>query len=233
METPTILVVEDDAPIRRGLCDALRFAGYEVIDAGDGAVGRERALYGHYDLLLLDLILPHVSGFEILEAVRRQRPGVSVIILSARGEENDKVRGLALGADDYVMKPFSVRELLARVDAVLRRAPERPQPVDTIEFPNGVADLARREVRHRGGGRELLSEREADLLRYLAAHRGRVLSRDEILRRVWRLDPKSVATRTIDMHVASLRQKLRDDAGEPAIVLTVRGAGYMLAAPAT
>jgi DNA-binding response OmpR family regulator len=131
------------------------------------------------------------------------------------------------------MKPFSVRELLARVDAVLRRAPERPQPVEVIEFPHGVADLARREIRHSGGGREPLSEREAELLRYLAAHRGRVLSRDEILRRVWRLDPKSVATRTIDMHVASLRQKLRDDAGEPSIVLTVRGAGYMLAAPAT
>ncbi|MGI8603012.1 MAG: response regulator transcription factor [Verrucomicrobiales bacterium] len=229
--SPTILVIEDDAPIRRGLCDALRFAGFEVIEAPDGQIGRERALQANYDLLLLDLVLPHFSGFEVLEAVRRHRPGTPVIILSARGEENDKVKGLKLGADDYIMKPFSVRELLARVHAVMRRSPERPQPVEEVDFPTGRADLARREVRHRDGARDELSEREAELLRYLAAHRGRAISREEILERVWRLDPKSITTRTIDMHVTGLRQKLRDDATKPAVLLTVRGKGYMLALP--
>jgi two-component system, OmpR family, alkaline phosphatase synthesis response regulator PhoP len=229
MSPPTILVIEDDAAIRRGLCDALRFAGFLVIDAPDGATGRTSALHATYDLMLLDLVLPHGSGFEILETMKRHRPGTPVIILSARGEENDKVKGLKLGADDYVVKPFSVRELLARVNAVLRRSPERPQPVEVVSFPHGRADLARREVQLADGERIELSERETELLRYLAAHRGRALSREEILQRVWRLDAKGLATRTIDMHVASLRQKLRDDANEPAFLLTVRGKGYMLA----
>jgi len=228
MSAPTILVIEDDAAIRRGLCDALRFAGFEVIDAADGTTGRERALQGCYDLMLLDLVLPHVSGFEILALTKQHRATTPIIILSARGEENDKVKGLKLGADDYIVKPFSVRELLARVNAVLRRSPERPQPVEVVNFPHGRADLARREVQLSDGGREDLSERETELLRYLAAHRGRALSREEILQRVWRLDARGLATRTIDMHVASLRKKLCDDAAEPVFLLTVRGKGYML-----
>ena len=125
---PTLLVVEDDSAIRRGVCDALRFAGHEVLEAGEGKAGMELAQRATFDLMLLDLVLPNYSGFEILKAVQDHRPGTPVIILSARGEEADRVKGLKLGADDYVVKPFSVRELLARVEAVLRRAPER-QPV--------------------------------------------------------------------------------------------------------
>jgi DNA-binding response OmpR family regulator len=230
MENKRILVVEDDSAIRRGLVDALRFAGYETLEAGNGRDGLEVALRGNFDLLLLDLILPYLSGFEILKKVREARPTLPVIILTARGEEADRVQGLRLGADDYVVKPFSVKELLARVEAVLRRSPERPSEVNKIAMPTGVADLARCEVRYKDGQRCELSEREVELLRYLAANSGRAISREEILLRVWRLDPKHLETRTIDMHVANLREKLRDDSAEPKVLLTVRGKGYMLAA---
>ena len=227
-----LLVIEDDAAIRRGLVDALRFAGHDVLQAADGTTGRTEALRASLDLVLLDLVLPGPGGLEILAEVRRHRPTLPVIILTARGEEADRVRGLRLGADDYVVKPFSVRELLARVEAVLRRSPERPTEVRQIALPAGVADLSRREIRHDDGERTDLSEREAELLGYLAAHAGRAISREELLRRVWRLEPRRVETRTIDMHVAHLREKLRDDPAEPRVLRTVRGRGYMFAAPA-
>lgn len=230
MERKRIIVIEDDTCIRRGLADALEFSGYEVLQAGNGDEGMKLALRANCDLLLLDLILPGATGFEILEAVRKARAILPIIILTARGEENDRVRGLRLGADDYVVKPFSVRELLARVEAVLRRSPERPNQVSKIALRDGVADLARCEVRYENGKRAELSEREVELLRYLAANAGRVISRQEILQRVWRLDPKHLETRTIDMHVANLREKLRDDAEKPQVLLTVRGKGYMFAA---
>jgi DNA-binding response OmpR family regulator len=151
-----------------------------------------------------------------------------VIILTARGEETDRLRGFRLGADDYVVKPFSVRELLARVDAVLRRSPERPLEVQRVCFPGGVADLERSEVTFTDSTRGELSEREREILRYLAANPGRVISRDELLQRVWQCDPRGLETRTIDMHVARLREKLRDDAGQPQVVQTVRGKGYRM-----
>lgn len=227
---PTILVIEDDSAIRRGVTDALRFSGYEVLEAAEGQSGMEQARRAAFDLLLLDLVLPNYNGFEILQALKEQRPGAPVIILSARGEEADRVKGLKLGADDYVVKPFSVRELLARVEAVLRRTPERPRPVREIPFPAGVADLERLELRYSDGGREELSDRECGLIEYLAAHRGRAISREELLRRVWRIEPKHLETRTIDMHIANLRAKLRDNGSEPRFLLTVRGKGYMLSA---
>jgi DNA-binding response OmpR family regulator len=231
MEAKRILVVEDDSAIRQGLVDALRFAGYEVLQAPNGSEGMTQALRATFDLLLLDLILPGHSGFEILEVARKARPTLPIIILTARGEEADRVKGLRLGADDYVVKPFSVRELLARVEAVLRRSPERPNHVNKLTLPNGVADLARSEVRLRDGRRSELSEREVELLRYLASHAGRAISREEILQRVWRLDPKRLETRTIDMHIANLREKLHDDPEAPQVLLTVRGKGYMFAVP--
>jgi DNA-binding response OmpR family regulator len=227
METKRILVVEDDSAIRQGIVDALEFAGYETLQAANGTDGQAKASRATFDLLLLDLILPGRSGFEILKAVRQVRPALPVIILTARGEEADRVQGLRLGADDYVAKPFSVRELLARIEAVLRRSPERPRPVGKIILPAGVADLDRREIRFQDGTRAELSEREVELLRYLASNAGRAISRDEILLRVWRLDPKRMETRTIDMHVANLREKLRDNPDKPKVVLTVRGKGYM------
>jgi len=229
MATRTLLTVEDDAPIRRGIVDALEFAGFEVIEAGNGNDGLECALRRSYDLLLLDLVLPGVDGLEILRQVRAVRPTQPVIILTARGEENDRVEGLRLGADDYVVKPFSVKELMARVEAVLRRSPERPTDVHDVSFGNGTADLARREIRFPDGGRTELSEREAELLRYLAINAGRAIARDELLANVWGISPQGVSTRTIDMHIARLREKLRDDAEQPQVVLTVRGKGYMFA----
>lgn len=229
MNQKRILVVEDDSAIRRGIVDALQFAGYETLQAANGNDGMVQALRGNFDLLLLDLILPGHSGFEILKAAREARPTLGVIILTARGEEADRVTGLRLGADDYVVKPFSVRELLARVEAVLRRSPERPNNVNKIPVPNGVADLARCEIRYEDGKRCELSEREIELLRYLAGNAGRAISRDEILMRVWRLNPKRMETRTIDMHIANLREKLRDNSDEPKVLLTVRGKGYMFA----
>ena len=224
-----ILVIEDDPAIRRGIVDALHFEGFETFEAGDGRTGLDRAVGVDCDLILLDLVLPGGDGLDILQAVRATRPTLPVIILTARGEEADRVEGLRRGADDYVVKPFSVRELLARVEAVLRRSPERPVDITTVKVPGGVADLARREVRFEDGERQELSEREVELLRYLAGNAGRAISREEILSRVWRLDPKGVETRTIDMHVARLREKLRDDPAGPKVVMTVRGKGYMFA----
>jgi len=222
-----ILVVEDDKAIRQGIVDALAFDGYDVLEAKDGKEGMRMALRFDYDLLLLDLILPKGDGLEILKAVRAGRPTQPVIILTARGEEQDRIKGLELGADDYVVKPFSVKELLARIQAVLRRSPERPTDVTVVDFDGGSADLARGEVHFEDGGRSELSVREGELLRYLASSAGRVISRDELLSRVWRLTPGRVDTRTIDVHVARLREKLRDDPAKPRLIQTVRGKGYM------
>ena len=227
MARQRILTIEDDAAIRRGIVDALRFAGYGVLESGRGDEGAQLAVAAEYDLLLLDLVLPGRDGLEILREVRRLRPTLPVIILTARGEESDRVRGLRDGADDYVVKPFSVKELLARVEAVLRRSPERPSDVRSVQIRDGRIDLQRREVQFDDGHREELSDREVKLLRYLAVNSGRAIARDEILANVWRISPQGLPTRTIDMHVARLREKLRDDPSEPAILLTVRGKGYM------
>lgn len=238
MPRATVLVIEDDTAIRRGVVDALVSEGYATLDAGDGTAGLKLAIEGEWNLLLLDLVLPRVptpgrrpgSGLDILRAVRDTMPTHPVIILTAMGAEEDRVRGLRLGADDYVVKPFSVTELLARVAAVLRRSPARPSDIQTIVIPGGVADLAVSEVRFAGGESATLSVRETELLRYLAAHGERVITRDEILQHVWRLDPVGVDTRTIDMHIARLRDKLRDTADAPAVLITVRGKGYRLVA---
>ncbi|MCH8922162.1 MAG: response regulator transcription factor [Planctomycetes bacterium] len=224
-----ILTVEDDAAIRRGVVDALRLAGYEALEAADGDQGLEMATLVDYDLLLLDLVLPGASGFDILRKVRAVRPTQPVIVLTARGEESDRIEGLRLGADDYVVKPFSVKELLARIEAVLRRSPQRPSDVAQIDIPGGTVDLARREVQFDDGRRRALSERELDLLRYLAMNAGRAISRDELLSSVWQIPPRGITTRTIDMHVARLRDKLGDVPNDPAIIRTVRGKGYMFA----
>lgn len=231
MDRKRILVVEDDAAIRRGLVDALGFAGYATLEAGEGAAALSSALEGDCDLLLLDLVLPGRDGLAVLGELRALRSPLPVIVLTARGAEDDRVRGLGLGADDYVVKPFSIKELLARIEAVLRRAPARPPAVRRLTFEGGTADLERREVRFDDGGRCDLSEREQQLLLYLARHAGRAVSRDELLAQVWGLSPAGITTRTIDMHIARLREKLHDDPGSPRIVLTVRGQGYMLATP--
>jgi DNA-binding response OmpR family regulator len=222
-----ILTVEDDHAIRRGIVDTLRYSGYQVSEAANGHEGEEKALGQDVDLLLLDLVLPGPGGLDILRKVRTSRPTLPVIILTARGEESDRVAGLKLGADDYVVKPFSVKELLARVEAVLRRSPQRPTDVSLVSIPSGVADFSRREIRYTDGSRAELSEREVELLRYLAENNGRAIAREELLENVWRISADGLPTRTIDMHVARLREKLRDSAEEPQSLLTVRGKGYM------
>ena len=227
MHRKRILVVEDDAAIRRGLVDALAFAGYDTLEAGEGAAGLAAALESDCDLLLLDLVLPGCDGLAILREVRAARSPLPVIILTARGSEGDRVRGLDGGADDYVVKPFSLKELLARVEAVLRRVPQRPRAVRRFAFSGGLADLDSQEVRLDDGGRVDLSERERELLHYLAVHAGRAVSRDELLTEVWGLNPSGITTRTIDMHIARLREKLKDDPADARIVVTVRGRGYM------
>jgi len=221
-----VLVVEDDTAIRRGILHALRFQGYETLEAGEFADGLEQAINGEYDLILLDLVLPGGDGLDILKEARARRGPLPVIILTARGEEEDRVRGLKLGADDYVIKPFSVKELLARVEAVLRRSPERPHEPTNLPVPGGILDLGHGELVFEDGTRCPLAEKEADLLRYLIQNRGRVLSRDELLARVWHLNPDAVETRTVDMHIARLREKLRDDPEHPRLIVTVRGRGY-------
>jgi len=227
MASRRALVVEDDAAIRRGVCDMLRFHGFEVQEAADGDEGLEQAQSAEVDIVLLDLILPGTMGLEILEQVRNARPTLPIIIMTAKGEEADRIKGLKLGADDYVVKPFSIKELIARIEAVLRRSPERPSDVKKVNIPGAVVDLGRSEVKFKDGTRNELSEREVELLGYLARNRGRAISRDEILQRVWRIEPRGTDTRTIDMHIARLREKLRDDPAEPGIILTVRGKGYM------
>jgi DNA-binding response OmpR family regulator len=219
----TILVIEDDPAVRRGIVDVLEYAGYRTLEAADGHAGMDLALKSTYRLLLLDLVMPGPSGFEILQALKRKRPGQAVIILSARGEENDRVRGLTSGADDYVVKPFSMKELLARVDAVLRRTCERAAPADCRAVPGGTVDFQERVLTFQGGRREELSERENELLRYLLDSQGRIISREEILRNLWGLDPDRTETRTIDMHIMHLRTKLGDK--DQSLLATVRGKG--------
>lgn len=226
-----ILVIEDDAAIRQGIVDALQFAGYGTFEARNGPDGLRAAMECDCHLVLLDLVLPGKGGLEILKEIRGTRPTLPVIILTALGDEKDRVTGLRLGADDYVVKPFSVSELMARVQAVLRRSPERPSDVAEVTLPGGKVDFRRSEVRFDDGERIELSEREGELIRYLSQNAGRVITRDEILQRVWRLNPRGVNTRTIDMHVARLRAKLRDDADDPRLIVTVHGRGYMFGTP--
>jgi DNA-binding response OmpR family regulator len=226
-----IFVVEDDAAIRRGLCDALAFAGYAVGECARGDEAVEQTLAASPDLLLLDVLLPGKDGFEILRELRKSHPQLPVILLTARGAEDDRVRGLKLGADDYVVKPFSASELLARVEAVLRRSAERPRGVRTLRFGDRTVDLELGEIALASGERHRLSELESSILRYLAAHRGRIIGRRELLQRVWGGNSREMETRTIDMHVRRLREKLEVDAAQPKLLVTVRARGYMLTDP--
>lgn len=224
-----IVVVEDEEAIRRGVVDTLRIAGYEAVEAADGEAGLTAARRAGVDLVLLDLLMPKKDGMEVLAELRRTSPSLPVIILTARGSEEDRVRGLRGGADDYVVKPFSAKELLARVDAVLRRSPERPAPVMRISDGTTTVDCGRREI-VRGEERVALSDMEAGILQRLASHAGRFVSREELLSAVWGIRDGVVETRAIDMHVTRLRQKLAGDgATDPAEwIVTVRGKGYML-----
>ncbi len=225
----TLVVVEDEDAIRRGVVDALTIAGYNVIEAADGEAGLAEARRADVDLVLLDLLLPKMDGLAVLEELRVTHPSLPVLILTARGSEDDRVRGLKGGADDYVVKPFSARELLARVEAVLRRSPERSKPIVKVTAGDTTVDCGRREICRPTGERVALSEMEAEILQRLAAHSGRAVSREELLSCVWGLRDGQIETRAIDMHITRLRQKLVAGAdGGPDWIVTVRGKGYML-----
>jgi len=224
-----VLVVEDNAEVARQLKDTLERELFVVDVAGDGEKGWFMGDTEAYDAVILDLGLPKLDGLTVLQRWRQGANHVPVLILTSRDTWREKVAGLRAGADDYLVKPFEMEELLARVEAVLRRSPQRPTDVSHLEIPGGRIDLARREVCFEEGHREELSEREVELVRYLAVNRGRAIARDELLQNVWRISPQGINTRTIDMHVARLREKLEESPEKPTVILTVRGKGYMLA----
>jgi DNA-binding response OmpR family regulator len=222
---PRVLIVEDEAPLARGLADALGFQGYLCDVEGDGRRGYEAAKKGRYDLLLLDVMLPEASGFEVLQRLRAEGVKTPVIVLTAKGAEADRVKGLDLGADDYVAKPFALAELVARVAAQVRRARMDRGDGDVFEADGVTFDLGRM-LAVRGQDEIALTPREGDILRHLRSRRGNVVTRDEFLLQVWGYKSAAVETRTVDNTLAALRKKIERDPAEPAIVLTVRGKGY-------
>jgi DNA-binding response OmpR family regulator len=219
-----ILVVEDDAAILRGLKDNLVAEGYDVSTAEDGEEGYRLAREGSPDLMILDLILPSLSGYEICRKLRDEGSSVLILMLTARGEEADRILGLDLGADDYVTKPFSVRELKARVRALLRRSEAQSPPPDTLSFGDVVVDFPQYDA-SKGGNPVEMTPKEFGVLRYLASRPGRVVSRFELLEEVWGYD-NFPTTRTVDNHIAALRGKLEDDPPEPRYLQTVHRVGY-------
>jgi two-component system alkaline phosphatase synthesis response regulator PhoP len=225
---PRILIVDDEPEIVRGLEDNLRFEGYDTSAAFDGEEALRRATTEAPDLVLLDVMMPRLSGWDVCRELRRRGIDVPIIMLTARGEEADRVGGLELGADDYVAKPFSLRELLARVRAVLRR----PGPRQTFEtFAFGDVRIHRRSRRVVKAGAEVrLTRKEFDLLVYLVLHRGEIVTRDRLLDEVWGYE-RFPTTRTVDTHVLRLRRKLEPDPDRPVWIETVHGQGYKLVAP--
>ncbi|MEM1186011.1 MAG: response regulator transcription factor [Planctomycetota bacterium] len=227
-----VLVIEDEPSIRKGVADALSAGGYTPLTESDGQAGLDTALAGSVDLVLLDLMLPGLDGTEVLNRIRAARPGLPVICVTAMGEPADRVRGLRLGADDYIVKPFGIEELLARIEAVLRRSSERPQTAGVISAAGRRVDLDNRTVTLSDGAVRTMTQREAEVLAYLVARAGKPVSRDELLTRVWGLDPRGVTSRTVDMAIARLREHLGDDASASEIIRTVRGRGYAFVAGA-
>ena len=219
-----VLVVEDDPGILRTVADNLRFEQYEVVTATDGESAYRTQQQEQPDLIVLDLMLPRMSGFELCKRLRADDVQVPVLMLTARGEEADRVRGLDIGGDDYVTKPFSVPELMARIRALLRRAAAGSGTPDTLAFAEVTVDF-RRYVATRQGQRVEMTRKEFALLRFLASREDTVVTRDEILNKVWGFESYPV-TRTVDTHIASLRAKLEADAGKPAHIQTVHGVGY-------
>jgi len=220
-----VLFVEDEEALRMTVGDRLRNEGYVVECAADGDSGFEKATQIPFDLIILDVMLPHKSGFDVCRDIRQAGLITPILMLTARGQTSDKVNGLKIGADDYVTKPFNMLELMARVEALLRRAPSRPvAQTGAFNFGSVLVDLVGTEAT-RDGQVLNLSAREFQLLRYFIEHRGATLSREELLKQVWGYSA-DMYTRTVDVHVASLRQKLEEDPKQPKFILTVQGLGY-------
>jgi len=222
-----LLLVEDEPGLVLTLTDRLAREGYSIESSADGESGLERAAGEAFDLVLLDVMLPRLNGLDVLRELRRRGVETPVIMLTARGQVVDKVVGLKLGADDYVTKPFDMAELLARIEAKLRRAPVTPHPAEGYQFGEIRIDFRRAEVTRAGAPLEL-SAREFQLLRYFIEHRGATLTRDELLNEVWGYNAMP-STRTVDVHVAWLRQKIEPNPRHPQFVLTIHGMGYKFA----
>jgi len=226
---PRILVVEDEAAIRDGVADVLVYHGYEVDAVGDGRDGLQKALSGRYDLLLLDVMLPGRDGFAICDEVRKGDREQPIIMLTAKTSDEDIVNGLSLGADDYIAKPFSIAELVLRVQAVLRRSRVGIAPATQIKLDGDVEIDTRNLAGRRGRETLTFTRREIEILQYLNLNTERPVSRDELLNRVWGYDRTAeIETRTVDIHIAKLRRKIEVDAKEPRNLITVRGTGYRL-----
>ena len=219
-----ILIVEDEPAMVAGLRDNFEYEGYDVISAADGVQGLERALAEQPDLVVLDVMMPRMSGLDVCKQLKAKRPSLPIIMLTARGQEIDKVVGLELGADDYVTKPFSIRELMARVKAVLRRVSPPMTTPEMYRFSDVEVNVRSNEVRRAGAPVEL-SSKEFALLAYFVAHPAETLSRDRLLDAVWGYE-NYPNTRTVDTHILHLRQKLEPNPEEPRLFLTVHGSGY-------
>jgi DNA-binding response OmpR family regulator len=218
-----ILVVEDEPSLREGISDLLRGDGHTITAVGDGVAGVEMGTNELFDLVVLDLMLPRLDGIEVCRRLRAARPGLPILMLTARGSEDDKVRGLGEGADDYVTKPFSARELMARVRALGRRAPVA-ESLDEVEVDGAVIDLARMVV-VRGEHHIALTPREVGIVRWLHRHQDRVVTRAELLEQVFG-QRGDLQTRAVDMAIAVLRKKLERDPAKPELIISVKGAGY-------
>jgi two-component system response regulator RegX3 len=224
-----ILIVEDEVVLRDGLVDLLKAAGHTVDIAGDGLDATKRALNPELDLILLDVMLPKLDGIEVCQRVRKVRPSLPILMLTAKGAEEDKVRGLQVGADDYVTKPFGARELLARVEAIARRAKAVPVDPEIIGADGCRFDLSRC-VAERNHQTFSLTPREVGIVRWLYRHRARVVSRAELLEQVWGVR-SDLETRTVDVTIANLRHKIERDHADPKIITGVKGAGYRWGQP--
>jgi two-component system alkaline phosphatase synthesis response regulator PhoP len=222
-----ILLIEDEAGLILTLTDRLSREGYAVESTPDGESGLERASADTFDLLLLDLMLPRMNGFDVCRELRRRGVATPIVMLTARGQVLDKVTGLKLGADDYVTKPFEMAELLARIEAHVRRGPSAPHPSDGYAFGDIRVDFGKAEALRDGRPIEL-SAREFQLLRYFVEHRGVTVSREVLLNDVWGYN-QTPSTRTVDVHVAWLRQKIEPNPRHPQFILTVHGMGYRFA----
>lgn len=220
-----ILVVEDEPGLRMGLADGLRSEGFEVEERADGVSGLARAEQGGVDALVLDLMMPGLDGFEVLRRLRSARRAVPVLVLSARGEDEDRIQGFEYGADDFVVKPAPLREIVLRLRAILRRTGAAPAALERVQFGEVEADFAAYSLT-RGGKRYGLNRLEAELLRYFLAHAGEPLDRNRLLVEVWGQERPASASRTVDTHVFRLRQKIEADPDRPRHLHTLRGVGY-------
>ena len=222
----SILVVEDDPAILKGLCDVLVFNGYAAEGVPDGRDGCQSALSGEYDLIVLDVMLPGMDGISICREIRRQRPGQPVIMLTAKGSEDDLVAGFNAGADDYVSKPFSLRELMVRVEALLRRSGKAPGD-EQIRYAGILFDGLNLKAAYRDRSTPL-TRREMDIFAYLVRHRERIVAKGELLTDVWHYKDPEVETRTVDIHMLKLRKKIAALTEGSGLIETVRGEGYRL-----